>query len=110
MNKSELLTIIKSNFYSILYYNAEIWLIPALKVQLKKQLLSASASPLKLCYYGYNQDVSYEKLHETVKYPTPKQNTMFNKMFNPGPCSFLDANMRHNTKKAKVGKTIIHLN
>ena len=77
MNKSELLTIIKSNFYSILYYNAEIWLIPALKVQLKKQLLSASASPLKLCYYGYNQDVSYEKLHETVKYPTPKQNTMF---------------------------------
>ena len=44
---------------------------------MKKQLLSASASPLKLCYYGYNQDVSYEKLHETVNYPTPKQNTMF---------------------------------
>ena len=45
----ELSQIITSTFYSILYYNSEIWNIPSLKAQLKQKLLSASASALKLC-------------------------------------------------------------
>ena len=77
MTKAELLTIVKSNFFSILYYNAIIWLIPSLKLQVKNQLLSVSASPLKLCCYGYDQNVSYKKLHDIVKYPTPEQIKLF---------------------------------
>ena len=47
--KAELLQITTSNFYSILYYNAEIWLTPTLNNDSKRTLMSASAAPLKLC-------------------------------------------------------------
>ena len=42
-NRLELNTVLTHNFYSILYYNCDVWLIPSLKPQLKQQLLSASA-------------------------------------------------------------------
>ena len=41
--KKELLSLVTSNFYSILYYNSEIWQIPTLKTTLKQSLLSTSA-------------------------------------------------------------------
>ena len=46
--QSEILTLLTSNFYSILYYNSEIWHLPSLKPELKQSLLSASATALKL--------------------------------------------------------------
>ena len=49
LTKSELLQVITSNYYSILYYNSEIWHIPTNTHRCKTQLLSASAAPLKLC-------------------------------------------------------------
>ena len=76
--KTEFLTIIKSNLFSILYYNADVWLLPLLKKQIKTKLLSVSAAPLKLCCFGYDQTISYEKLHDIVKYPTPNQITKYN--------------------------------
>ena len=33
----ELLNIVKTKFFSILYYKAKIWLLPSLKLQIKKQ-------------------------------------------------------------------------
>ena len=41
--KDEILQLLTSNFYSILYYNYEVWHIPNLKPQLKQLILSASA-------------------------------------------------------------------
>ena len=46
-NKAELLQLITSNSYSVLYYNSEIWHIPALARNLKKSIFSASANPIK---------------------------------------------------------------
>ena len=48
--KAELIQLITSNFYSILYYNSEIWQLPVKNV-LKQKLLSASAKALKVCIY-----------------------------------------------------------
>ena len=41
--KKELLSLVTSNFYSILYYNSEIWHLPTLKTTLKQSLLRTSA-------------------------------------------------------------------
>ena len=48
-NATEMRTLFDTNFYSILYYNAVIWLTPDLNVQLKQDLLSASANALRTC-------------------------------------------------------------
>ena len=76
-NKQELLSIITSNYYSVMYYNAEIWLLPNLSPNIKKQLLSASAAPLKMFGYGLNQLVSYERLHKMCGRATPDQVTKY---------------------------------
>ena len=47
--KEETLKLLTSNFYSILYYNSEIWNTPSLNVKLKQNILSASANALKIC-------------------------------------------------------------
>jgi hypothetical protein len=39
----ELWTLLTANFYSILSYNSEIWLIPTLNLNSKQLLLAASA-------------------------------------------------------------------
>ena len=48
--KKELLGLVTSNFYSIMYYNAEIWHLPSLKTSIKQKLLSASAQALAAKY------------------------------------------------------------
>jgi hypothetical protein len=53
-----------SNFYSIIYYNSEIWHLPKLNPLLKIHLLTASATALKLCTPNYDQTISYKLLHE----------------------------------------------
>ena len=50
-NTTELVQLVTSNFYSILFYNSEVWHLPSLKNTLKQSLLSASAKALKLCMY-----------------------------------------------------------
>ena len=69
--KGKLLTLLISNYYSILYYNAEIWLIPSLTRQAKTHLYSASANPLKMCYPFYDTSISFERLHSITKRPPP---------------------------------------
>jgi hypothetical protein len=68
----ELITLITSNFYSILYYNSEIWHIPNLSPYLKNLLLAKSANALKICSPTYNLSMSYVKLHEINKRATPE--------------------------------------
>ena len=59
----ELRSLITSNFYSILYYNSEVWHLPTLNPVLKNHLLAASANALKLCTPNYDRTMSYEMLH-----------------------------------------------
>ena len=70
-NKKELLILITSNYYSILYYNADIWLIPSLSLNAKNQLMSASAAPLKLVCCNFDHHVSYQRLHNICGRATP---------------------------------------
>jgi hypothetical protein len=70
--KTELMQLSISNYYSILFYNAEIWLTPSLTRQTNKLLMSASAQPLKLCCPAYDRSISYERLHNITKRPIPK--------------------------------------
>ena len=69
----ELCQIITSNFFSIMYYNSEIWHLPKLNSQVKLQLYRASASALKLCTRNYNWSMSYCELHTINKGATPEQ-------------------------------------
>ena len=66
-----------SNFYSRLYYGSEIWQIPKLNVNSKKQLLSASANALKLCEKFYNPEVSYVDLHRKYGRALPNEFYMY---------------------------------
>ena len=72
-NKNELLRLITANYYSILYYNSEIWHLPSNTYNCKKQLLTASALPLKLCVYHFDQSISYDTLHTSLKRAKPAQ-------------------------------------
>ena len=69
----EIANLITSNFYSVLYYNSEIWHLPKLAPYLKNLLLSASAKALKLCTHSYTQEMSFIELHEINKRATPEQ-------------------------------------
>ena len=62
-----------SNYYSILYYNSEIWHLPTLSPRLKQTLLSASANALKLCLTTLPQNTSFESIHSLAKRSTPYQ-------------------------------------
>ena len=71
--QKQLLDLITSNYLSILYYNADIWLLPSLAPILKTKLLSASAAPLKLCTRLYDNSMSYETLHTINNRANPSQ-------------------------------------
>jgi hypothetical protein len=58
-NTTELLQLLTSNFYSILYYNAEIWLSDSLGHYLKKQLLSASGRALRVAMHYPDLMISF---------------------------------------------------
>ena len=62
-SKNELRMLITSNFYSIIFYNSEIWHIPTLQRHLKVKLKSASANALKICTPNYNRFMSYSDIH-----------------------------------------------
>ena len=72
-NTQELLQLVTSNFYSILYYNSEIWHLSSLKSNLKQKLLSASAKAIKVCVKYCTRDVSFNNLHVIYKRATPEK-------------------------------------
>ena len=75
--KDEILNLLTSNFYSILYYNSEIWHLPTLSPQLKKLLLSASANALKLTQVVPDRMQSFISIHIECKRALPDQMMMY---------------------------------
>ena len=71
--KKELLGLVTSNFYSIMYYNAEIWHLPSLKTSLKQKLLSASAQALRVCCKTDVTMMSFMNIHSFCNRATPDQ-------------------------------------
>ena len=63
--------LLTSNFYSILYYNCEIWLSQGLHERQKQQLLSASAHALKLVNNVNDIMIPYTQLHRAEKRAMP---------------------------------------
>ena len=72
-NKKELLQLVTSNVYSILYYNSEVWHLPSLKLPLKEKLLSTSAKALKMCMYYPDPRISYVNIHKMNNRATPNE-------------------------------------
>jgi hypothetical protein len=50
-NTIELLQILTCNYYSVLYYNCKVWTLLRLNVDIKKQMLTASANALKMALH-----------------------------------------------------------
>ena len=71
--KQELCTLLTSNFYSILYYNSEIWHIPSLNPNSKQLLMSASAKALRICVNDQSTIYSYIDMHKITNRATPSQ-------------------------------------
>ena len=72
-NNKEMCLLLDAHFYSVLYYNALIWLTPNLRSDLKQSLLSISANALRSCLMHDGFDISFEKLHKTHVKCTPTQ-------------------------------------
>ena len=71
-SKQEILQLITSNVYSILYYNSEIWHLPSLKHNLKQKLLGVSAKAIKVSMYYPDPMISFIKIHEMNKRAPPE--------------------------------------
>ena len=72
-NKTELRQLLTSNYFSILYYNSEIWMIPSLNQRMQQKLMSASGNALRTCESCWDSDISFKNLHKMNKRTTPKQ-------------------------------------
>jgi hypothetical protein len=59
------------DYYSIIYYNSEVCHLPSLQLNLKNQLLSASAMGLKMLRSNNDLQISYERLHIIEGSATP---------------------------------------
>ena len=66
-NIGEMRTLLDANVYSILYYNAAIWLTPLLNNELKQSILSFSANTLRTCLTHEGFDISFENIHRIHK-------------------------------------------
>ena len=62
-NKNELKGLLTSNYFSVLYYNNEIWHLPTLCPILKQKLMSASANAIKLCLTKLPTHTSFDAIH-----------------------------------------------
>ena len=71
-NQIEMRMLLDSNFFSVLYYNAVIWLTPSIMAPMKQSLLSASACALRSCL-NCEPEISFESLHLKCNKSTPKQ-------------------------------------
>ena len=73
LTKKETKQLLTSNFYSILYYNCKIWLMPSISPRLKQQLLSASANALRPLNNVSDLQLSFEQLHTIHKRANPSK-------------------------------------
>ena len=69
----ELLQLLTANFFSVLYYNSEIWHINSLSPNLKQVLLSTSAKALILCQKQVDRSISFVDFHRIHNRATPDQ-------------------------------------
>ena len=76
-NSKELIQLITSNYFSILYYNSEVWHLPNLSVNNKKSLLTASSGALKMALHYPKYNISYSNLHCATKRATPDMYCMY---------------------------------
>ena len=72
-NDQEMRLLLDSNFYSILYYNAVLWLTPELSSNMKQALISISANALRSCMMSYSSGISFITIHSLCKKYTPIQ-------------------------------------
>ena len=63
INKKEILELVTTNVFSILYYNSEIWHLPSLKTELKQKLMSVSARAISTCMYYPDRMISFENIY-----------------------------------------------
>ena len=77
LTKNEIKTLLTTKFYSILYFNSEIWHIQTLAPELKQILLSASATALKLSQLVTNQMQSFINVHTECERALPEQMMMY---------------------------------
>ena len=70
-------TLLDACFYSILYYNAVIWLTPQISCVMKQSLLSISANALRSCMLFRCNEISFERIHLLCEKRTPKQITSY---------------------------------
>ena len=68
-SQSENITLLTSNYYSILYYNSEVWHLP----NLKPELLSSSANALKISQRHPDRMESFVNIHKNCKRALPSQ-------------------------------------
>ena len=72
-NDQEMRTLLDSYFYSILYYNAVLWLTPDLNCSLKQDLLSISPNALRSCMMYNCSEISFLEIHKKCNKCTPTQ-------------------------------------
>ena len=72
-SNQEMRVLLDSNFYSIIYYNAVIWLTPQLCSTMKQALLSISANALRSCMMSNSTELSFVKIHSMCYKCTPMQ-------------------------------------
>jgi hypothetical protein len=68
----ELINLVTSNFYSVMYYNSEVWNLPNLGQDLKHCLFVASARALRVCLNYPDTSISYMDLHRMTNRATPE--------------------------------------
>ena len=66
-----------SNFYSILYYNSEIWHLSTLHSNVKQSLLSASTKALRVCSKFNDNYILFHELYTNTKRATPNQYMLY---------------------------------
>ena len=71
LTKSETKMLLTSNFYSVLYYNCEVWLSQELKGRNKQQILAASSNALKTLNNCSDLRISFLQLHKLEKRAIP---------------------------------------
>ena len=70
-NTKELMQILTSNVYSVLYYNSEVWHLPSLNKSLRHKLLVFSANAIKMALHYPKTLISYHNLHKIANRATP---------------------------------------
>jgi hypothetical protein len=70
-NTKELMQILTSNVYSVLYYNSEVWHLPSLNKSLRHKLLAFSANAIKMALHYPKTLISYHNLHKIANRATP---------------------------------------